>query len=124
MQNLELAERMLAHLEAHPEELAMRLYGAVYECGTTACLAGHAMLQSGYSCTRMGMFYRPDGSVVECEPWEAEQLLGLASHERFPSDSSSDLFGVYPEHEAVTRLRGLVETERRNRNAPMGPVLP
>jgi hypothetical protein len=46
MPNIELLQKTLAHIEAHPETWDQELW--VNDCGTTACFAGHAVQLAGY----------------------------------------------------------------------------
>jgi len=111
MENQELGHLVLKQITAHPESFLMdtwfsRPAGRHSElCGTAACLAGHAMLLSGYSfkdveevllngdvvtilaCTR------PDGTLVNgMFGKEAQMLLGMTDDERYGHLGEEDLF--------------------------------
>jgi len=59
----------------------------VNECGTTMCLAGHVLMESGYTLTQVAEddepdrtyaeFVRPDGELVEYALYDAVDLLGM-----------------------------------------------
>lgn len=97
MTNPALGRAVLDYVTAHPEEHDQRYFvgsrtrfgdvvGSVPHrnlCGTTACVAGHAMLRSGYTL-RVGprpfydySFVRPDGTTVEVPEIDGAELLGL-----------------------------------------------
>jgi hypothetical protein len=42
-----MLDAVLGYIEAHPEQHNQSLYGIQNECGTTACVAGHAVLMAG-----------------------------------------------------------------------------
>lgn len=76
--NLPLLRKVLDHIDAHPEEWQQATYGTGTACGTAACIAGHAMLMSGYDFNPTDeIFSRPDGSIVEFEPDEGQTILGI-----------------------------------------------
>lgn len=116
MRNLALAEKVLGTIEAHPGLLDMTEWAAPAECGTSACISGHAMLECGYRVKWTGTepaFFRPDGSQVHSEEWEGRDLLGLTDEE-YQEGMPGELFYLEDE-EAVARLRELVEAERARR---------
>jgi hypothetical protein len=105
----------------NPDSHEQAYYGQVTDCGTTACLAGHAMLLSGYTlrrgrCARCccagssAEFLRPNGSVVDYEFREARQLLGLTSEE------ADELFWCLNNSEAIDRLEGLIKKYENGRD--------
>jgi hypothetical protein len=99
-----------------PEGHDQVYYGKVTDCGTTACLAGHAMLLSGYTLRRgrragsSAEFLRPNGSVVDYEFWEAWRLLGLTYGE------ASHVFHCLNNSEAIDRLEGLIKKYENGRD--------
>jgi hypothetical protein len=46
--NIELIDRIIAHLTEHPEEHNQKIWGRRDECGTRACVAGWAIILSGH----------------------------------------------------------------------------
>lgn len=110
--NTELGRKVLAHVTARRDQFDMTVWGdRDPECGTVACLAGWAMLLSGYRL-RDGEFVRPDGCEVESgtEGDEAALLLELSDAERYGSHGEEcSLFGEWDEEEAIARFRKLVE---------------
>lgn len=95
MDNQYLGELVLKQVDSCPESFAMGTWGYTGgSCGTIACLAGHAMLLSGYRLVRMPrrsiyqmgnsqVYVRPDGSQVFNYGGEAQVLLGMADSERY-----------------------------------------
>lgn len=49
MSDYPLLQKVMDHVTAHPEEHNQRNYGRQTPCGTTFCVAGHALLISGYT---------------------------------------------------------------------------
>jgi hypothetical protein len=81
MQNAELGRKVVDVMDTAPELFDMGTWGSHTPCGTVGCLAGHAMLQAGYSLSFGGLFTRPDGSAVLDEAAEAQYLLGMSRRE-------------------------------------------
>lgn len=112
MKNPELGRMILKQAEAFPETFDMGDYvSSDNTCGTSACIAGWAMLFSGYELDKDDVFIRPDGSEVGNEFEEGKDLLGLSSDELYYPDSNYDtLFhGATPPQLALARLRSLIE---------------
>ena len=88
MENPKLGRAVLDVIDAEPQTLDMHSFGygttegeaSEWPCGTTACLAGHALLASGYRLVESS-FYRPNGEYVGNEAGEAARLLGMSSQE-------------------------------------------
>lgn len=84
MRNPELGRKILDIIDTQPEKFQMSVFGAHrYDpagevCGTVACLAGWAMLLSGYELDKDDIFLRPDGTDVDSEDGEARELLGMS----------------------------------------------
>ncbi len=114
MENVQLGRKVLDYVTEHPKQFNMSTYGQTWSCGTVACLAGHAMLLAGYEMNRGGTYYRPDGSVVECESGEAAALLGLSEEERFPPDEFTIFSGHLSNNTAINRFREIVEKAEAN----------
>lgn len=94
--NVDLLQRTLAHIEAHPEEWNQ----GTWRCGTAACFAGHAAILAG------AQWAEPD---YETAPWldnekvitpsgerrevfdYAPEVLGLAHHSHPLFNASNDL---------------------------------
>jgi hypothetical protein len=112
--NTELGRRILDHVTAHRSQFDMGIWGQWDpECGTTACLAGWAMLLSGYRVNAQGDFIRPDGGAVRpgIEGDEAADLLDLSYVERYGTDEDDcSLFTSPDEDAAIERFRALVDT--------------
>lgn len=84
MENVELGRKVVDHLLANPQELYMGAWAmSDFICGTVACLAGHTMLQAGYTLTPQEDFVRPDHTIVDDEAKEARGLLGLSDAEYY-----------------------------------------
>ena len=86
MENVNLGRKVVDHLTLNPQELDMGTYGERHPCGTIACLAGHTMLQAGYTLVDNDLsqhFIRPDGTTVEDEAFEARELLGISDVEYY-----------------------------------------
>jgi hypothetical protein len=93
VKNYELGRTVLNMIDARPELLDMKVYGngnwtpgLEPDCGTVACLAGHAMIAAGYKMELVDNktdFFRPDGSKVEWESAEAGELLGITGAEKW-----------------------------------------
>lgn len=110
MDNPELGRKVLDHVTGHPELFKMSTWGQVTECGTAGCLAGHTMLQDGYSFDEdTSRFVRPDGSTVSsgAEGDEAARLLGLTVDEQY--DEGWDLFSAAQTEDHVAWFRSIVE---------------
>ena len=109
--NAELGRKVLDYVTAHRDQFDMNVFGEhVPACGTTACLAGWALLLSGYQITGFDLFARPDGTEVSGETLsrEAGWLLGIPAEE-FDADGECPLFYVEDDDEAIERFRALVE---------------
>jgi hypothetical protein len=109
MMDTELAKLILKQARTCPETFYMGSWGYESSCGTVACLAGHAMLLSGYRLrsdeerNKEGQLigdYRlyecPDGTLVEgFYGDEAQRLLQMTDEERFeatPGEFRHDIF--------------------------------
>jgi hypothetical protein len=107
--NTELGRKVLEHVTAHRGQFDMSIYvDADPECGTTACLAGWAMLLSGYRAADASVM-RPDGSYVIDKSNEAARLLGLDHAEQYGSYGDCTLFGEFSEERAIERFRAILE---------------
>jgi hypothetical protein len=108
MDNTELGKLVIKQIEAFPETFNMGTFGMFIqygtECGTVACLAGHALLLSGYdlrpSTPGRYCYLRPDGNEVGIGS-EARQLLGMRREEQALFYLSEDI--------AVPVFRALAE---------------
>ncbi len=47
--NVPLLRKALDHITAHPQEWRQELYGMRTDCGTTGCIAYHAVVLAGHS---------------------------------------------------------------------------
>jgi hypothetical protein len=125
--NADLGRRILDHVAAHPEQLDMSLWGEEGPCGTPACLAGRALIFSGWTLVDDGTFREPGGdwetgrSATIAD--EARRLLRLDDGDFWrlarPEETGE---GSHPavclfevgDDEAVRWLRRLVEREEAN----------
>lgn len=130
--NAALGRMVLDHVTANPRDLDMCVWAANGPCGTSACIAGWALVMSGWEVAGDNVFRRPDGTEVddgEVIAGEARTLLGLGVREFWrrahgPDADEEDrctvvsLFTV-GNREAVDWLRELVEAaEREVRREP------
>lgn len=111
MDNTQLGRKVVDVMDCNPEQFSMSTWGEVTDCGTVACLAGTAMLQSGYRL-RDGAFYRPDGSFVTNEGREAKNLLGLTDEEEYAPGAGGTIW--YDFNGGPDRFRKLVEESEGN----------
>jgi hypothetical protein len=131
MENKELGRLILKQEEAEPWSFRMSHWATRSDCGTTACIAGHAMLMSGYSLrvceigsTRIVAFIRPDGSEVFDHTSEGMKLLGFSRscmsvlrcdgscggyHD---PETGHGLFTEFDDQRALDRLRELCEDDQ------------
>jgi hypothetical protein len=120
VENKELGRLVLKQAEAEPRSLDMCSWGHRDSCGTVACIAGWAMIFSGYTLPdehdECGCYQRPDGTHVSNHGEEGQRLLGLSNEERYSVftvwDDGYDLFFPYEKPRlALQRLRELCEDE-------------
>lgn len=114
MLNIPLARKVLEHIEAHPEEHAQAHFASKNECGTTACIAGHALLLSGayridnFDGDEFDFFEASTGKLVLPSD-TAQGLLGLTHDQR-----EELFFALQDKDEALEYLRNLItDAERR-----------
>jgi hypothetical protein len=106
----DLGRKVLDHVTVHREQFDMDIFGVELPvCGTTACLAGWAMLLSGYKLVGYEAFRRPDGTRVHGNTEEAMHLLDLTEAELEDDRGRRFLFYILSEDEAIARFRALVE---------------
>lgn len=79
--NVEELRRVQRHVRRYPEKHGQGSWASQNECGTTACVAGRAVILHGgkplYESDGLAMQAEmPDGRVVEIEA-EAARILGL-----------------------------------------------
>lgn len=81
--NLDLLDRVMDHIDQHPEEWKQSYWITATTCGTAACFAGHACLMEGWQLFPVSRFgsYRfemvaKDGAVNDVRD-VAVALLGL-----------------------------------------------
>jgi len=112
VKNPALGRKILDHITANRDQFDMSDYGFSSECGTTACIAGWAMLLSGYQVDANGSWSSPDDTPVHGGylSAEARALLGLDDAEYYgDSFEPSTLFGEADEDRAIKRFRAIVE---------------
>lgn len=116
MENTELARLIIKQAEYDPD--SFRMHAWMNTCMTTACLAGWALLKSGYYVTRGGGIICPDGTqLIESIPRVAQRLLGMSDEERYdPARRTAvgpyrpgDLFHMRSGSEALAEFRRLTE---------------
>ena len=128
MDNQHLAEMILKQIDTFPESFRMDQWGTETACGTVACIAGHAMLHSGYQLTevtktdlggyRYEVFYYtdPDDRMVANYGNAAQRLLGMSDEERYGETAygiprpDGDIF--LDMNSALPRFRALVKEGR------------
>lgn len=94
MPNVELLRRVLAHIEAHPEQWDQLSYRALVDCGTAYCFAGHVVgLTGGRWSAPIGAEDADDdddelppledcvdvGDVIQHVSYYAQNQLGITS---------------------------------------------
>jgi len=81
-------------------------------CGTTACLAGHAMLADGWSIDfRKGLFFKGHKTTGDAE-YDGAQILGLDHEDAAGLFYLDDLDQVYA---WVARRMGIAESVLRDK---------
>lgn len=113
MDNPALGRRVIDVMDTDPEHFSMATWGSRTACGTVACLAGTAMLLSGYAFDGMN-FFRPDGSITDREDLEAASLLGMS-----PAEVNGGAPGLgiwYDMASGPDRFRKLVEESEGKRS--------
>lgn len=120
MDNPALGRQVLDIADTEPLRFDMGAWAERNElCGMTACLGGHAMLLSGYTCrleqqengTWDYAWYRPDGTEVGDLPEESAKLLGMSEDEEYDGAAGQtwrDAVWFDGEH-GLDRFRKLVE---------------
>lgn len=109
--NVELAEKVLSHIEGDPDSHYQGSW--INDCGTTACIAGHAMLASGEYIRELdenGKYARLIHRVTrqQSEPLiAAKDLLGLDGFQ------AQSIFMEMEEDQAIAKLRYLVDEAKR-----------
>lgn len=87
--NVELLKKVATKLRRmrHKKHFNMRTWARKTECGTTACIAGHALIDAGYKVKsekgpgwKPAKFFAPDGREVEPEA-AGRKLLGLTARQ-------------------------------------------
>lgn len=127
--NVALGLRVLAHVEQHPEQFSMSVWGHREAGGAvTACVAGWTLLLAGHALPvwdgyRNQRYCRPDGSLVPLDQVAAEAVdaLGLGVDWRL-----IEFYGVTAapdEDTAVARFRTLLDNERLRRDIAGGEVV-
>lgn len=120
--NVELAEKVLDHIAHNP----MSHYQGSWlnECGTMACIAGHAMLASGeyvrHELEGGTVILREKSTGRAAGPYlDGQRLLGL------DDDQARGIFMDMDEDDALGKLRYLVDEARgRHHHHPPFPTTP
>jgi hypothetical protein len=131
--NVELLRKVAGKLRRmrHKKHFDMSDWGSKNECGTTACIAGWALLESGYRVKtakeeneygeRESVFYAPSGKPVD--PFSAAQrLLGLKYNQasrlfhddEWPfTDDDEPVFDAESPKAAAERIEHFIKTRGR-----------
>lgn len=93
----ELGRKILDHISAHPDQHHQWVWGKPDDvCGTAACIAGWALIFSGWELTGPAEFTAPDGETLP--GWRiqdmARTLLDLDDDE-FYDDDGATLFDAH-----------------------------
>lgn len=95
----------------HRKHFDMHSFADKNECGTSMCIAGHAMDLQGYKLKfntwGEGEFYRPSGRKVMGHMSEGARLLGLPVHDARILFTDMD---IKTPKQAVERIEHLIET--------------
>lgn len=115
--NIELAEKVLSHIEHDPDSHYQGSW--INDCGTTACIAGHAMLASGEFVRKLDvgilgdryarLVHRDTGEYPE-PVIEGARLLGLNGSQ------ATSIFMEMEEDQAIAKLRRLVDQAKRRQH--------
>jgi hypothetical protein len=119
--NAALLRAVLTQVEDHPKQFDMSVWGEMERsCGTVACLAGWALILSGWKLVDDCTFESPDGKREiyrgQDIEREAQAALDLTDDKMWDGADVAPLFAL-GEFEAVTRLRELVEEAEATANA-------
>lgn len=114
--NTELGREILGVHDARPQQLKMSTWGREGLCGTVACIAGWALLLSGWELEDdLVIQFRKGGRTLLFSDEvreEARRLLDLsdAEYEREYNDERGiTLFDNQPTHHAIAWLREITE---------------
>lgn len=109
--NIPLARKVLEHCIAHPEEHDQKHFSRQTVCGTTACIAGTAIMmdaESSYTSVTgeggaifMGLVNTPEEHEIHPET-RGRELLGLTA---FDAES---VFYTFDNSEALNRLAAYI----------------
>lgn len=110
--NIPFARKVVEYIEAHPDEHEQATFAkrAINGCGTTACIAGHALLLSGeYDLTaewdfagEFDFIQKSTGEIVVASD-HAQALLGVDEVQQ-----ETLFFTLQDEDEALDFLRELI----------------
>lgn len=95
---LPLLRAVLKQIDEHPETWNQGVMAQMTACGTSHCIAGHAVTLRGHrvSFDRFGSAYTT---------MEGDRIWSLAMHElELTSQESDDLFDGYNSREAIQRI--------------------
>jgi hypothetical protein len=114
--NIELAQRVVDYIEAHPEEHRQSDFiGRNWDnaCGTTACICGHAMLLSGeykivFDDSRQAAIADLTGAHAGEYSAVGKRLLGISQE-----DMDYLFFVLQDDQEAVDYLKSLIAQEKK-----------
>lgn len=89
MINVPLMRKVLEHITEHPEEHDQQSWAEKTACGTTYCMAGHAVLMAGHEIAWSaiaGVYLEEDGADRVTEPIETSEsftqyIPHVAAHE-------------------------------------------
>jgi hypothetical protein len=80
--NVELLNKVMEHIEAHPEEHDQDQWAQLADCGTKYCFAGHAAFMCGWT-----PIFDPDNTAAFCTSPDGDDSVPIESVAR-------DLLGV------------------------------
>lgn len=88
--NEDLLRRVLEHITAHPEEHNQQHWAVRTDCGAAYCLAGHAVVMSGYG---------PDWSTAFGASDTGVSTAGVAGRNLTIAELAADLLRLDPDDE-------------------------
>lgn len=81
MPNMEMIDKILDHIEAHPETWNQKSWAQKVDCGTAFCVAGHAVAMTYPKAQFLFDQYWKTADVVELEPDGEERHVSELARE-------------------------------------------
>lgn len=102
--NVALLNKVMEHIEAHPEEHDQRYWGIVTACGTKFCFAGHTAMMCGHDPV-----FDPMGFFVGCRDHRggSQRVDDVARSEL--GISTRDASRLFFESTTIQQLRAVVD---------------